>query len=215
MGSGTTWAGVDVGGRRKGFHLAVLDAQLHVTLEQVRSAEDCMGIFRSVDPSVVAIDSPCEWADAGELSRGCERAFTRANLCGIRYTPNEQLANARVDRYLEWIVLGLTLWERLRATNARVIECFPTASWTAWLGRRQPRTRAVWTRSGIDQLGRHVSGLDAVGNQDQRDAVAAALTARQWDLRRATVRCFGELVVPQQGTMADAFCRQPPENESM
>ncbi|MCI3949092.1 MAG: hypothetical protein K0R11_1026, partial [Acidimicrobiales bacterium] len=41
----------------------------------------------------------------------------------------------------------------------------------------------------------------AVRDQDQRDAVAAALTARQWDRDPASVEDFGGLVVPRAGTL--------------
>jgi hypothetical protein len=46
-----------------------------------------------------------------------------------------------------------------------------------------------------------VSGLAAVRNQDQRDAVAAALTARQQDRQQPTVATYGDLTVPQVDTL--------------
>lgn len=193
----SSWAGVDVGGRRKGFHLAVVDERLQVTVGQAATAADADEWLEAAQPSVVAIDSPCGWAPADELSRPCEREFAALGLCGIRFTPNEEVAGARVDTYLEWIHVGLELWEALRARWVEVVECFPTASWSAWLGPRGSRRRAVWTKEGIARLRDHgVGGLEAVRNQDQRDAVAAALTARQWALDRGSTHAFGHLVVP-------------------
>jgi predicted nuclease with RNAse H fold len=72
-----------------------------------------------------------------------------------------------------------------------VIEVFPTASWTRWVGPRPPGTsRAVWTRTALEQL--HPSEPHA-RSQDARDAIAAALTAR---LYPGGTESFGEIVVP-------------------
>ena len=78
------------------------------------------------------------------------------------------------------------------------MECFPTASWTAWLGPRAGRSRAAWTARGLEWLrAQGVTGLDEVRNQDERDAVAAALTGRQAVRSGATVARFGWLAVPR------------------
>lgn len=151
---------------------------------------------------VVAIDAPAAWAPDGELSRACEREFASAGLCGIRYTPDAATAAARTDRYLEWIELGLELWDVVRAMDMHVIECFPTASWSAWLGPRGNRSRAGWTKEGIAKLADGgIAGLEAVRNQDERDAVAAALTARQWAIAPSTVDRLGDLVVPSRSSL--------------
>lgn len=205
---GRSWVGVDVGGRRKGFHVAVVDDGLHVTLGRARTADACVDLLIAARPSLVGIDSPCAWAEPGELSRACERAFAATGLCGIRFTPNEKAARARTDRYLEWVWLGLELWDALAEADVPAVECFPTASWSAWLGARRSRSRATWTTEGIARLrATGVGGLEEVRDQDQRDAVAAALTARQTAVAPDAVVRFGALVVPEAGSIDRALGR--------
>ena len=62
---------------------------------------------------------------------------------------------------------------------------------TVW-GSRGKRTRARWSRETLQAQG--LAGLPARMNQDSRDAVGAAITAR---LHAAgQTECFGEIVVP-------------------
>jgi predicted nuclease with RNAse H fold len=189
------WAGVDVGGSRKGFHVAVLDRRLRVSLTRAPTVGRCVEAVRGA--FVVAVDAPSAWAAPGEGLRGCERSFAGAGVCGIRPTPDEATAAARTDRYYEWVEQGLALWAALEDEGAPTVECFPTASWTRWVGPRGRTSRAAWSRAGLVHLG--VDGAEAAGNQDERDAVAAALTAWQCDRRPASVERFGDLVVPRPG----------------
>jgi predicted nuclease with RNAse H fold len=199
------WAGVDVGGRRKGFHVAVVDAGLHVRTERVAGADGCAELLAEARPAAVGVDAPPGWADPGESSRANERAFARARVCGIRFTPDEATAGRRTDRYYEWVEQGIALWAALGAAGLRAVEVFPTASWTRWLGGRAPLSRAAWSGRGLAQVASAVGGLDGVRDQDTRDAVAAALTARQWDVAPASVETFGGLVVPRPATLAEAL----------
>lgn len=195
--AGEQWVGIDVGGRRKGFHVASIDGDRQVTLARAPTAEACRPLLRGA--SVVAIDSPRRWAEAGESSRADEREFAGAGVCGIRFTPSEAVARAHPGTYYEWIECGLELWHLIDAEDVEAIECFPTASWTAWIGPRRG-TRAAWTRGGLARFGdAGFAGLDAARNQDFRDAFAAALTARQHRLSGAEMRVFGDLVVPPHG----------------
>jgi predicted nuclease with RNAse H fold len=94
--------------------------------------------------------------------------------------------------YYAWIIEGLTLFSALAAGIAEVIEVFPTASWTRWHGARGRQTRAAWSRQGLAALG--LAGVPARTNQDQRDALAAAVTARQHSL--GLTETMGGIVVP-------------------
>jgi len=188
------WAGVDVGGSRKGFHVALLDGGLRVSLERAATVDRCVEVVRG--SVLVGVDAPAAWAAPGERSRACERGFARARVCGIRPTPDEATAAARTDRYYEWVERGLELWAALRAEPIPAVECFPTASWTRWTGPRGRTGRGAWSGAGLRSL--QLRGT-APRNQDERDAVAAALTAWQCDRRPATVERFGDLVVPRPG----------------
>jgi predicted nuclease with RNAse H fold len=184
------WAGVDVGGRRKGFHLALIDER-RLRAGPVRKATvvDAIRWLSWRVPQVVAVDSPIEPAPDGTRSRPEERLLART-VCGIRYTPDR--ATLSRSRYYEWILRGLELYAALEEAGLSAIECFPTASFTRWVGPRGSATRAAWTRTALATLG--VAGLPPGLSQDGRDAIAAALTARVLDQGHA--ERFGKIVVP-------------------
>jgi predicted nuclease with RNAse H fold len=188
----TRWAGVDVGGRRKGFHAAVVDETCLVAgpvrLGNVAEAVAWLG---GHDPALVAVDSPISAASEGAKSRPEERELAVA-ICGIRYTPDRAALSANT-RYYEWIEHGFELYAALESAGLTAVECFPTASWTSWLGPRGTTSRAAWTRSGLATV--CCQGLPGQTNQDERDALAAALTARECGQGRAA--SFGAIVVPR------------------
>jgi predicted nuclease with RNAse H fold len=188
--SALPWAGVDVGGRRKGFDVAVVDEERLLALARCATPADVLRVLSSFGPGLVAVDSPCSAAPAGATLRDCERSLRDA-VCGIRWTPDE----ARLDTgspYYEWIRLGLDLYRSLAAHGFRSIEVFPTASWTRWAGPRRG-SRAAWTRGAMASL--DLRALPARTNQDIRDAIAAAITARQHS--RGETESFGPIVVPR------------------
>jgi len=193
------WAGVDVGGRRKGFHAAVVDARRLV------AGPTCLPGPAAVvewiapwQPLVVGVDSPCSLAEDGKTMRDCERLFSPRTLCGIRPTPSAStLARQRRKRgavatYYEWIEHGLELYAALKEAKLTAIDCFPTASWTRWLGPRHGESRAQWSTRAL--ASRKLGDVPTRLNQDGRDAIGAALTARAYTMKR--VEPFGEMVIP-------------------
>lgn len=190
-----TWAGVDVGAR-KGFDVAVIDRErLVAPPRRIASAGEVVGYLSRLHPTVVAVDSPKRPAPPGRRSRAGERDLVRAGVCGIRYTPNEESLCGN-EAFYGWILNGLRLYEALGRSPdlaaATVIECFPTASWSRLGGPRGKRTRARWSRAVLRAQG--LSGLPARMNQDARDAVGAAITARLHSVEQT--ESFGEIVVP-------------------
>jgi predicted nuclease with RNAse H fold len=181
--------GVDVGGRRKGFDVALLEEHRLIGLRRRQSVADVSAWVASARPRVVAVDSPRSCATAGRTHRPEEKALRDA-VCGIRWTPpRSQLAG---NPYYAWIVEGLRLFDALARDPVTVIECFPTASWTRWYGARNGRRRSLWTREALAAL--DLQGVPARTNQDMRDAIAAAVTARDHDRGRS--QAFGDIVVP-------------------
>jgi predicted nuclease with RNAse H fold len=185
------WMGVDVGGTRKGFHAALVDNQRLLGLRQHQSVDEVVAWVASAKPMVVAIDGPRTCAPRGRTHRPDEKQLRDA-VCGIRWTPALDALNA--NPYYSWIVEGLRLYDALADQSAQVIECFPTASWTIWHGRRNGRRRSVWTREAL--AARELEDVPSRTNQDVRDAIAAALTAR--DFSRGRFETFGDIVVPQR-----------------
>jgi predicted nuclease with RNAse H fold len=184
------WLGIDVGGRRKRFDVALVDEARVVEVRSRQSGDDVVVLASSANPSVIAIDSPRSCAPPCTTHRPDERLLRDA-VCGIRWTPPRALLDG--NPYYGWIVEGLRLYEALEGHPAAVIECFPTASWTRWHGSRDRRSRAAWSREALAALG--IRDVPARTNQDTRDAIAAAVTAREYD--RGRCERFGEIVVPR------------------
>jgi predicted nuclease with RNAse H fold len=183
------WLGVDVGGKRKGYDVAVIDDRRLIALSGGLGCEAVLELVQAHRPSLVAIDSPGSCAPDGQSAREDERVLSRL-VCGIRWTPDSR--HVRDNGYYAWILEGLALFEALTVRGVDTIEVFPTASWTRWFGKRGLKTRARWSRDGLELLG--LLRLPRHTNQDQRDAIAAAVTARQHTL--GLTESIGEIVVP-------------------
>lgn len=183
------WVGVDVGGKRKGFDVAVINDRRVLVLQGHLRCQQVVDLVSAHRPVVVAIDSPRSCAREGHSARDGELQLARS-ICRIRWTPDK--GHVQQSPYYAWILEGLALFSALAGCGAEVIEVFPTASWTRWQGKRGSRTRAIWTRQGLAALG--LEGVPTRTNQDQRDAIAAAVTAHQHSL--ALTQTIGEIVVP-------------------
>jgi L-amino acid N-acyltransferase YncA/predicted nuclease with RNAse H fold len=189
-----TAVGIDVGGRRKGFHgCALRGDEVVAGPQRLPDVASAVVWVIALAPTVVALDSPKTCAPAGESSRADERELARA-ICGIRWTPER--SHLAGNPYYEWVEHGLELYDALAATGIdrdRLIEVFPTAAWTVWAGLRAGRPRGEWSAEALADL-----RLDGIPSrhltQDDRDSVAAALVARLHSEGRA--RAFGEINVP-------------------
>jgi len=184
-----SWIGVDVGAKRKGFDVAVVDGCRVLALRNRLGCQQVADLVMTCQPAVVAIDGPRSCAPEGHTAREGELQLAR-QVCGIRWTPD--IEHVRASPYYAWILESLALFRALEGCGAEVIEVFPTASWTRWHGKRGPRTRAAWSGRALAGLG--LEGVPARTNQDQRDAIAAALTARQYT--HGTTETIGGIVVP-------------------
>jgi predicted nuclease with RNAse H fold len=182
--------GVDVGGKRKAFDVALVEDQRLIGLRQRQSVDAVVAWVTSANPTVVAVDSPRSCAMPGHTHRPEEKKL-RAEVCGIRWTPSA--AHLGGSPYYEWIVEGLRLYDALKRRPVEVIECFPTASWTRWHGARNGRRRSLWTREALAAL--KLDDLPPRTSQDKRDAIAAALTGR--DYERGRCQAFGDIIVPR------------------
>lgn len=190
------WAGVDVGGHGKGFDVAVVNRGGLVSRpRRLKSATAVVDWLRPKSPELVAVDSPRAPAPQGARARQCERDLSR-EVCGIRWTPDRAALDLG-GAYYDWVRNGLELYSALHKAGLVAIEVFPTAAWTRWGGPRDA-SRAAWSRRVLAELG--LEGLPARLNQDARDAVAAALTARLYD--EGNAQCFGPIVVPAEDSKA-------------
>jgi hypothetical protein len=195
----SVWAGVDVGGLRKGFHAAVVD-EVRV-LDLVRgpiglpTPDAVVTWLRRWPVRLVAVDSPRALAPDGGRRHG-ERRVVR-EVCGLRYTPSrlelDRQKQGRAPRFYEWIECGLALYDALAAAGLASVECFPTAAWTRWYRPRGSEPRATWSRRAL--AGLRLRGVPSGLGQDGRDALGAAVTAR--DHERGWTESFGDITVPR------------------
>lgn len=184
------WIGVDAGGNRRGFDVAVIDDRRVLALESHLALNQVIDLVHTSHPTLVGVDSPRCCAPVGQTSRDGERQLARS-ICGIRWTPDEQHVFA--SAYYAWIVEGLALFQALATREIEVIEVFPTGSWTRWQGKRGSQTRPAWSQQGLANLG--LDDVPARTNQGQRDVIAAAATARLHTL--GLTETLEEIVVPK------------------
>ena len=185
------FAGVDVGAR-KGFDVTAIERDGVVAPpERLLSVGALAAWLLERTPRLVAVDSPRKAAPDGARSRRDERDLARV-VCGIRYTPDADALATSPD-YYAWIRHGFALYAALERAGMPAIECFPTATWTRLGGPRGTRSRAAWSRRVLARQG--LTGVPARTNQDARDAIGAALTARLHDA--GATECFGDIVVPR------------------
>jgi len=168
----------------------VIDERRLMRLERRLDLVSVIDLVDADTPAVVGIDGPRCCAPAGRSARDGERELAR-RICGIRWTPDRSTVES--NAYYAWIVEGLHLFDALGAHASEVVEVFPIASWTRWFGLRGASTRADWTQRGLTRLG--LAGIPTRTNQDQRDAIAAAVTARQHS--EGATEAIGEIVVPR------------------
>lgn len=200
------WAGVDVGGERKGFHAALLRPDGRVECHESRDPRGlARWLFGDGAPRVVAVDSPCTAAPTGATRRACEQQFADRRVCGIRWTPDQATLGDSLRGYYGWVNNGQRLYRALAdvatSLGSVIVECFPTATLTRIGGPRGGRPRAAWSRDHLQRWGL----LDGRSNQDQRDALVAAVTAWLHDQSGPhTETLAGELVIPAVDATWDA-----------
>jgi predicted nuclease with RNAse H fold len=139
-----------VGGKRKGFDVAVIDDRRVLALQGRLTCQQVVDLVMANPPGVAAIDSPRSCAPRGQTAREGELQPAKS-ICGIRWTPEASRVHA--SAYYAWIIEGLALFDALIRRGVEVIRVFPAASWTRWHGKRGSRTRAAWTRQGLAALG--------------------------------------------------------------
>ena len=176
----STSAGIDVGLLRgKGLDLVVLDENrrlIHCE-RRLRDLGYLTELLSRFAPAIVCIDSPSDFAPAGER-RLAELELLRRGI-NLYSTPSEE----RARPFHEWMRDGFTvyaaiahLYPRYRGGHVRghALECFPHATTVALTGTLHPFADKVRVRRAL--LAEH--GIDETGllGPDQVDAALAALT---------------------------------------
>jgi hypothetical protein len=98
-----TFVGIDVGGVRKGFHLAALQGDAVVSIERIHSPALAARRCRDVNAAAVAVDAPCGWSSDGR-SREAERSMLRHGIRAYN-VPARHLA--QLDGFHAWMLQAL------------------------------------------------------------------------------------------------------------
>jgi len=211
--------GIDVGGRRKGFHAVALREGRFAALLASREAGEVSHWCREqIGAGVIAIDAPCRWSTPEQPGpRPCERELLAA---GIRCfpSPTRQAALIHPTDYYGWMLQGEALYRALEASHRLLparpqpgepleeplcFETFPHAiSWhlrggNASAAQKRAQRSALLEQAGIDPA--------ALASIDLIDAALCALAA--WHVAAGEpCRSYGEpesgLIVVPRGPMA-------------
>lgn len=203
----TVVAGVDVGGRKKGFHAVALRGGTYLDQTKSTDATEIAAWCRSIGASLIGVDAPCRWSETGR-ARPAERELMKEGIWCFS-TPSQRTALNHPRGHFDWMLRGEALFGQLErhyplllevslnTPSPRCFETFPQAVACALAGSvvsaKQKRhvRRSLLTRAGVDA--RKLTSIDAV------DAALCALSAHYLFLRR--VRCYGDgetglIVVP-------------------
>src|SRR5262245_43010046 len=111
--SSAVWCGVDVGGHRKGFHLAAVDTT--APLDAPRTGLDGAGAVEWIirfSPAATAVDSSISAAPTGRSSRAGERRM-RVRLAATFGRLQSSRQSWRDRTPYGWITHGFQLYEAL------------------------------------------------------------------------------------------------------
>ena len=177
-----TVAGIDVGGKGKGFHAVVMRNGI-LTARAIAGAQEAADWCVAEGAQVVAVDAPMGWSTSGR-SRQAERELKWDGVIIQCFrTPDAETGGTKA--FYGWVWNGMELYDCLAHHYRRydgmnragelVFETFPNAVACALAGRVIPAKPKPATRRGLLQA----QGLDhsRLKNIDEVDAALCALTA--------------------------------------
>jgi (2Fe-2S) ferredoxin/predicted nuclease with RNAse H fold len=181
------YLGIDVGGARKGYHLAILSPDNRVSVERIPTAAAVAARCLALAPAAIAIDAPCGWAAGESRSREAERALARRGIRAYA-TPARHLAQLGPRGFHAWMLQGESLFAALRPhyplwtdpatppTGPCCFETFPHAITCALRGEIVIGKNKAADRPAL--LAAHHIQLPPGSPQDDIDAALCALAAR-------------------------------------
>lgn len=181
-------AGVDGGGRRKGFHAVALKNGAYLDHTASDSPAKIATWCQSINATVVAVDAPCKWSVTGR-ARTAERALMRKGIWCFS-TPDRDSAAGHPKNHYGWMLNGESLFKALESqyplfdgraytSGARIcFETFPQAIACALAGKvvSAKQKRAIRKQALVD---RHIC-VEKLLNIDLIDAALCAVAAHEF-----------------------------------
>jgi predicted nuclease with RNAse H fold len=209
--NGQAVVGIDVGGKRKGFHAVAL--RNGVFEKPIRSANPAEIIewCRKRDADVIAVDAPCGWSQSGS-SRAAERELVAK---GIRCfaTPTRIHAQNHKKGFYGWVFNGEELYRLLR-THYRLFdgalgkwpacfETFPHAIVCAMAGKVVPaKPKKIGRLRVLSERNYDVRLLSSIDFIDAALCAVAAEEFRKGRIGQFGTRDEGIIVVPELAVRA-------------
>lgn len=213
MESVPTVIGIDVGGRRKGFHAVALTGGAYADRLATSEVQELAHWCRSViGAELVGIDAPCRWSSGGR-ARPCERELMRLGIFCFA-SPSREAALSHPSNYYGWMLQGEALYRELEvshpllsglpapglpASGPACFETFPHAiTWQLRGGNAEARLKRLQRRAILEQAGIGTAALTSI---DWIDAALCALAAYHL-ASSPSCQAYGEpasglIVVPQ------------------
>lgn len=178
--------GVDVGGRRKGFHAIALRGRRFLGKFESPDPHAVVNWIRSMDARAVGVDAPCRWSTTGR-ARQAERELMRSGI-GCFSSPTLAKAQSHPSDYYGWMLNGAALFALLEQneyhlfvgttmplTQRFCFETFPQAVACALAGEIVSAKRKATVRRNILRA----AGIELAPfvNIDLVDAALCAVTA--------------------------------------
>jgi predicted nuclease with RNAse H fold len=95
-------AGIDVGGRAKGFHAVALRAGAYLDQIASRDVTEVADWCRQVNAQFIGVDAPCRWSDTGRARSAERELMAQKNWCFS--TPSREAAEAHPKDHFGWIL---------------------------------------------------------------------------------------------------------------
>lgn len=173
--------GIDIGGVRKGFHLAWVEESSGrvLRLREAAHVEEASEAAAESRPTAIALDGPPRASIRGPETRLAERAVAALGI-RIQWTRRPPLSPP------DWMVQSERLWEALRkTTDCPLIETFPTLVF-----------RHLGESSVLLPLSALAGGPAFASRRDLLDAVLCAHVALRYRQGRAIALGEGDELGP-------------------
>lgn len=174
--------GIDVGGRKKGFHAVALENGAYLGQKNTSAVDELIyWSVQAIGAQIIAVDAPCYWSSDGR-ARPAERALMKQGIFCFSSTTREKAVSHTTD-YYGWMLRGEQLYQALAVTHPIgnsssgrfCFETFPHAiTWQLRGGDANARRKRAERAELLRKIGIHFK--DRVGI-DTMDAALCAYMA--------------------------------------